>query len=87
MFWTNILVATLLGAQPGIVRGETLAGAAEPVEVVRHVAADVVLKGGTLIDGTGRRVVAPTSPCEAIGSWPSAPSRSSPAPRSSTPQP
>ncbi|MGP0063354.1 MAG: amidohydrolase family protein [Isosphaeraceae bacterium] len=53
MFWTNILVATLLGAQPGIVRGETLAGAAEPVEVVRHVAADVVLKGGTLIDGTG----------------------------------
>ena len=49
--------------------------------------ADFVLKGGTLIDGTGRRGDGPTLPCAVRGSWPSAGSGRSDGPGSSTSSP
>ncbi len=69
-----MLAVAIVAAHPGAGRGDPPA----------RVAADVILRGGTVIDGTARPGAGPTWPCAATGSSRSAHSRPSPARRSST---
>ncbi len=52
MIWPALIWA-MLGAQPGTARSSRIEESGPPREQVRRVAADLVLKGGTLVDGTG----------------------------------
>ncbi len=49
----TIFISVVLWVQPTIGRGAAPEVAVDPVEMTGRVAADTVLKGGTLIDGTG----------------------------------